>query len=317
MAEFGIFLSSEEHGARDLVRSARQAEAAGFRSVLVSDHYHPWLNSQGHSPFVWSVLGGIASTTDLTITTGVTCPTVRIHPAVIAQAAATVAEMAPGRFRLGVGSGEALNEHILGDCWPPTDIRLEMLEEAIEVMRHLWTGGIVSHRGRHYTVADARIYEKPEQAIPVIVSGFGPKAVELASRIGDGFITVQPDAESVKRYRSHGGQGKTLGAVKVCWGTDKEKAIALAHQLWRTESLPGELAQTLPMPAHFEQASQLVTEDMTADAMACGPDPEPYIEVLQSYIDAGFDEIYINQIGDDQAGFIDFFDKHVRSAFPA
>jgi G6PDH family F420-dependent oxidoreductase len=225
-----------------------------------------------------------------------------------------MAEMAPGRFRLGVGSGEALNEHILGDRWPATDLRLEMLDEAIDVMRKLWAGDVVSHCGRFYTVEGARVYEKPAERIPLIVSGFGPKAVDLASRIGDGYITVQPDAESVERYRSHGGNGVTLGALKVCWGPQKDEALALAHDRWRTESLPGELAQTLPMPAHFDQAAQLVTERMTAEAVPCGPDPEPYIKKLQAYVDAGFDEIYINQIGDDQAGFLDFFDRQIRPA---
>jgi G6PDH family F420-dependent oxidoreductase len=312
MPEIGLFISAEEHSASFLVESARQAEEAGFRSVLVSDHYHPWLDDQGHSPFVWSVLGGIAATTDLTITTGVTCPTVRIHPAIVAQAAATMAEMAPGRFRLGVGSGEALNEHILGDYWPPTNVRLEMLEESIEVMRELWAGGFVNHRGRHYTVDNARVYEVPAARIPVIISGFGPKAVDLAARIGDGFITVQPDADSVSQYRTGGGAGPTLGALKMCWGEDRQAAVKLAHHLWRNEGLPGELAQTLPMPAHFDQASSLVSEGMIGSSLPCGPDPEPYVEAIKGYIDAGFDEIFVNQIGDDLAGFLGFFAKEVE-----
>jgi G6PDH family F420-dependent oxidoreductase len=312
MPEIGLFVSSEEHPASVLVQSARQAEEAGFGLLLVSDHYHPWLEDQGHSPFVWSVLGAVAATTDLTMTTGVTCPTVRIHPAVIAQAAATVAEMAPGRFRFGIGSGEALNEHILGDHWPPTDVRLEMLEEAMAVMRLLWDGGFVTHHGRHYTVENARVYEKPASPIPLIVSAFGPKAVDVATRLADGFITVEPDADSVARYKSSGGNGLTMGALKMCWGEDEATAVKLAHTRWRNDALPGELAQTLPMPAHFDQASSLVTEQMIADSIPCGPDPERYVQALEGYIDAGFDEIYVNQIGDDLPGFLTFFTKEVR-----
>jgi G6PDH family F420-dependent oxidoreductase len=312
MPDIGLFISSEEHPASFLLSSARQGEEAGFRSLLVSDHFHPWLDDQGHSPFVWSVLGAVAATTTMTITTGVTCPTIRMHPAINAHAAATMAELAPGRFRFGVGSGEALNEHILGDVWPSTNVRLEMLEESIEVMRKLWAGGVVSHRGRHYTVDDARIYEVPASPIPVIISGFGPKAVGVAARIGDGFITVQPDADGVKQFRSEGGTGPTLGALKVCWGADESEAVALAHHLWRNDGLPGELAQTLPMPAHFDQASSLVTPEMIGTSIPCGPDPERYVEAITRYVDAGFDEIFVNQIGPDLPGFLDFYAREIR-----
>src|SRR4051794_28204879 len=174
----GYFLSSEEHGPLDLVRLARQAEEAGFSRVWISDHFHPWVDEQGHSPFVWSMIGAIAETTELAITTGVTCPTTRIHPAIVAQAAATSAVMTEGNFSLGVGAGEALNEHILGARWPHADIRLEMLEEAVEVIRLLWEGGSKSHRGRHYEVENARIYDLPPEPPSIIVSGFGPKATK-------------------------------------------------------------------------------------------------------------------------------------------
>jgi G6PDH family F420-dependent oxidoreductase len=313
--DLGLFLSSEEHPASDLIQAAVTAELSGVDRVLVSDHFHPWLESQGHSPFAWSVLGGIAATTGLSITTGVTCPTMRIHPAIIAQAAATMAELAPGRFRLGVGSGEALKEHILGDAWPGADTRLEMLEEAVEVMRELWKGEVVHHRGKHYTVEGARIYEAPRQPIPVIVSGFGPKAIELGARIGDGFVTVQPDADGVRRYRQCGGHGPRLGAMKVCWGPQPEEALKLAHDRWRNDGLPGELAQVLPMPAHFEQASALVDEKTVAGMMAFGPEPGPYLERMEAFADAGFDELYIQQIGPDQQGFLSFFERELRPAF--
>lgn len=312
MAEIGLFLSSEEHGPRDLVEQARQGEAGGFRSVLISDHFHPWLDRQGESPFVWSVIGAIAATTGLKVTTGVTCPTVRIHPAIVAQAAATSQLLLDGRFVLGIGSGEALNEHILGHRWPPVATRLEMLEEAVEVMRALWEGSLVTHHGRYYTVENARLYSCPREAPPVVVSAFGPEALQVAARIGDGFVTTEPDAEMVSSYRQQQGSGPALGAVKVCWHPDEQQAEKLAYELWPTDALPGQLNQELALPAHFEAAASLVTEDMVTGSVPCGPDPERHVAAIMKYLDAGFDEIYVNQIGPDQEGFIDFLSREVR-----
>jgi G6PDH family F420-dependent oxidoreductase len=311
MAEIGYFISSEEHGPSRMVGFARMAEEAGFRSAVVSDHFHPWLERQGESPFVWSVIGAIAATTKLKVTTGVTCPTVRIHPAVLAQAAATASLMLEGRFAFGVGSGEALNEHILGDRWPPADIRLDMLEEAIEVMRQLWQGGVVSHHGPHYTVENARIYSCPDTPPPVLVSGFGPKSTALAARIGDGYVTTAPDKGAVDDYRKQGGEGPAVALAKVCWGEDESAARKLAWEVWKSTSVPGELNQELPMPAHFEQASEHVTEEMVAEKIPCGPDPERHLELLRTYLDAGFDEVYLSQIGEDQSGFLDFFFREI------
>ncbi len=311
MSEIGYFLSSEEHTPSALVDQARQAEEAGFRSVWISDHYHPWTDKQGQASFVWSVIGAIAATTGLRLTTGVTCPTVRIHPAVMAQAAATAAMMMPGRFQFGVGSGENLNEHILGDHWPPTDGRLEMLEEAVEVMRSLWEGHSVTHRGRHYHVENARIYSRPDAPVPVYVSGFGPKATRLAARIGDGYCSTAPDAGMVSLYRETGGRGPAQGGMKVCWAADEASAKKTAHTLWAHLAVPGELTQELPAPAHFEQVSALVTEDQVAEKIVCGPDPERHVEMIRAYLDAGFDEVYVNQVGGDQAGFFEFYRREL------
>jgi len=312
VARVGCFLSSEEHGPRFLVRTARQAEEAGFPAVLISDHYHPWTKAQGVSPFVWAVIGAIAAQTRLEVTTGVTCPTVRIHPAVLAQAAATAQLLLEGRFSFGVGSGEALNEQILGDRWPPADVRLEMLEEAIEVMRALWQGGVVNHHGRHYTVERARIFSLPEEPPPVLVSGFGPKAVQLAARVGDGFVTTAPDPEAVRSYRSQGGKGPVVAALKACWGPDEAKARSLAHERWATSGVPGELSQELPTPEHFEQAIQTVTKDMVAAKIPCGPDPERHAASIRDYFDAGCDDVYVSQVGEDQAGYFEFFNRELR-----
>jgi G6PDH family F420-dependent oxidoreductase len=311
--KIGYFLSSEEWGPHDLVAQAIKAQAAGFDGLWISDHYHPWNDEQGHSPFVWSTIGAIAQAAPgMKVTTAVTCPTIRIHPAVIAQAAATSAVLLGGNFGLGVGSGEALNEHILGDAWPEADERLEMLEEAVEVIRMLWQGGAQDHRGRHYRVAHARIYDLPEEPPPIIVSGFGPKAIELAGRIGDGFCTVGPDADAVKRFRKSGGAGKVVqGGLKVCWDNDERRARQTVHRLWPNEGLPGELAQILPTPAHFEQASQLVTEEMVAQDTPCGPDVDRHVEAIKAYEQAGFDEFYVNQIGAGQDAFFEAYSDEV------
>jgi G6PDH family F420-dependent oxidoreductase len=309
----GYFLSSEEWGPRELVGIAVKAQAAGFDRLWISDHYHPWNDEQGHSPFVWSAIGAIAAATDgMTLTTAVTCPTVRIHPAVIAQAAATSSILLEGRFRLGLGSGEALNEHILGDHWPEADERLEMLEEAVEVIRKLWEGGVKSHRGRHYRVEHCRVYDLPDEPPEIAISGFGPKSIELAARIGDAYVTVGPDQESVEQFRSKARDGASVqGGLKVCWGEDERAAIETAHRIWPNDALPGELAQVLPTPEHFEQAAELVTEEMIAQQIPCGPDVERHVEKINAYAEAGFDELYVQQIGPDQDAFFEAYREHV------
>jgi G6PDH family F420-dependent oxidoreductase len=312
---FGYFLSSEEHAPAALLEQAVLAEQHGFEALWISDHYHPWNVAQGQSPFVWSVLGAIASRTErVRCYTAVTAPTVRIHPAVIAQAAATTQVMFDGRFGLGVGTGEALNEHILGDAWPTVDVRLEMLEEAVEVMRALWTGDVLRHRGPHYTVDTARIYTLPDKPVPVLVSGFGPKATELAAKIGDGYLTTSPEKELVDRYRKNGGRGPTQAGVKVCWAGNQASARKTVHRLWANSALPGEAAQVLPSPAHFEQLSELVTEDMATETIPCGPDVADFVEAVKKYVDAGIDEVFISQIGPDQKGFFRFWDSELKDA---
>src|SRR4051794_20345302 len=311
--KIGYFLSSEEWGPRDLVAQAVKAEEAGFEGIWISDHFHPWNDEQGHSPFVWSTIGAIAAATSgMHVTTAVTCPTVRIHPAIVAHAAATCAVLLEGRFSLGLGSGEALNEHILATRWPSADERLEMLEEAVEVIRTLWQGGVQDHRGRHYVVENARIYDLPETLPAIIVSGFGPKAIEVAGRIGDGFCTVGPDSDAVERFRSGGGGGKVVqGGLKVCWGEDEAAARKTVHRLWPNDALPGELAQILPTPAHFEQASELVSEDLVVADMPCGPDVAAHVAAIEAYAEAGFDELYVQQIGPGQDAFFDAYAEHV------
>ena len=316
MVSYGYFLSSEELRPGMMVACAQRAEELGFDSVLLSDHYHPWLEAQGQSPFVWSVLGALAASTGLQVTTGVTCPIIRIHPAILAQAAATTQDMTNGRFRLGVGSGENLNEHILGDRWPPAAVRLEMLEESVAVMRRLWAGGYVSHRGRYYTVDNARIFTLPAAPPPVLVSGFGPEATTLAARIGDGYVNTSPSSELLAQYSADGGRGPRIAAVKVCYGRDEVAARKLAHDRWKSSGLPGQLNQELALPAHFEAGSQLVTESAVAEKIPCGPDPELHLATIQSYVEAGYDEIFIAQVGDEQGEFLEFFAKELSPRLP-
>jgi G6PDH family F420-dependent oxidoreductase len=314
--KIGYFLSCEEHAPAELISQARRAEAAGFHGLWISDHFHPWTDEQGNSPFVWSVIGGLAGATSLPVTTGVTCPTIRIHPAIIAQAAATSKVMLQGRFSLGVGSGENLNEHVLGDRWPRAGVRLEMLEEAIQVMRLLWEGGTKSYRGKYYQVENARIYTLPDEPPEVLISGFGPRATRLAGRIGDGYCHTAPDAEMLSLFRESGGGDKPAHAgTKVCWGEDEAAARETAHRLWPNEQLPGELAQELPTPRHFEQASSLVTEEMVGEALPCGPDPEKHLQSIRQYVDAGFDEVYVQQIGHEQEGFFRFYEREILPEF--
>jgi G6PDH family F420-dependent oxidoreductase len=307
----GFFLATEEFTPRELLAQARAAEEAGFHGLWISDHFHPWNDEQGQSPFVWTVLGALSQVTSRgPVTTAVTCPTVRIHPVVIAQAAATTAAMFGDRFRFGVGSGEALNEHVLGDPWPEADVRLEMLEEAVELIRDLWRGGVVNHRGRHYRAQHARLYTLPASPPPIPVSGFGPKSVDLAARIGDGYVITMPDADLIGRFRSNGGGDKVVQAgIKVCWGPDEAGARRTVRRLWPNEALPGELAQVLPTPEHFEQATELVTEDMLAEAVPCGPDLDRHLAAMQEFADVGVDELYIHQIGGPGD---DFFSKYAR-----
>jgi G6PDH family F420-dependent oxidoreductase len=306
-------MSTEEHKPLDLIEHAISAEEVGFTYTLISDHFHPWTDRQGESPFVWAVIGGIASRTDsIRIGTGVTCPTIRLHPAIVAQAAATAATMLPGRFFLGVGTGENLNEHVLGDRWPATEIRREMLEEAIDVMRTLWSGELTSHRGRHYTVENARIYTLPDDAIEVMVAASGPEAAELAGRVGDGFIGVAPDAELIDAFDSAGGDGKPrFGQVTVCWAETEDEARRTAFEWWPNAALKGTLSQELPLPSHFEAAAEMVTEDDVAEVVACGPDPARHLEMIEKYAEAGYDHVYVHQVGPDQLGFLDFCRREI------
>jgi G6PDH family F420-dependent oxidoreductase len=319
MIEIGYKLSSEEFPPRDLVRQAARAEEVGFAFAAISDHFHPWVDRQGQSPFAWGVLGAVAEATErLVVGTAVTCPTIRLHPAIVAHAAATAAAMLAGRFFLGLGTGENLNEHVLGDKWPPVRVRQEMLEEAVGVIRLLWRGGLQSHRGPHYTVENARLYTLPAAPPPIVVAASGPESAELAGRIGDGFMTTEPDPELLRRFRGQGGDGRpSYVELTVCWAEREEEARRTAHEVWPVAGLGGPLMAELAHPAHFEAATATVDEARVAESVVCGPDPARHVAAIRKAEQAGYDHVFVHQIGPDQEGFFRFYEREVLPAFRA
>jgi len=313
MTEIGYKLCSEEQGPAELVRLAARAEEVGFEFGLISDHFHPWIDAQGESPFVWGVIGAIGQATErFRVGTGVTCPTMRTHPAIIAHAASTAAALMPGRFFLGLGSGENLNEHIFGDRWPPVAVRQEMLEEAVEVVRLLWQGGLQTHYGEHYVVENARLYSLPDQLPPIYIAASGENAAELAGRVGDGLVVTSPEKETIARFRRAGGRGKPIyGEVTVCWAKTEREAVRTAHRHWPTAAMTGQLSQELALPSHFEGAAKMVTEEMVAEAVTCGPDAERHVAAIREYIDAGITHVSVHQVGPDQDGLLRFYEREV------
>ncbi len=312
--KYGLTLSSEEHPPTRLVELAVAAEEAGFDFVSISDHFHPWLTTQGHSAFVWSVLGAIAqATSTIEVGVGVSCPIVRVHPVVHAQAVATTAILLEGRMTWGVGSGEALNEHVTGSPWPTADVRLEMLEEAVHVIRRLWSEESVTHRGRHFVVEDARIFDGPETPPPIVVSAFGPEAAGVAARIGDGLWTTGIP-EIADEYHAAGGEGSVWTQLSLCWDESRETAVDRAHRIWANTALPGQLAQDLRTVTDFEDAVTLVTPSMIEDQLPCGPDTEPIISGIKEAVAGGADYIYLHQIGNPLQGFLDVWRNEIEPA---
>ena len=315
MTSFGYTLSSEEHGPQALVNQAREAEEAGFDFLSISDHFHPWVNEQGHSPFVWSVLGAIAASTErIQVGVGVSCPTIRIHPAISAHAAATTSLLFGDRFFWGVGTGENLNEHVLGHRWPPYEVREKMLREAVQIIREMWTGDVVDFKGDFYTVENARLYDPPQADLPLIVSGFNPNAVEMAAEIGDGLWSHGTDRSLIDHYIECGGSGPKYAQMSVCWATDEKSARETVHRVWPNSGLPGTLNQDMLTVSHFESACELVDEDTAVGSTPCGPDVAAFVESVRKYVEAGFDHLYFHQIGPDQEGFVAFWRNELQPA---
>jgi G6PDH family F420-dependent oxidoreductase len=316
MTTFGYTLMTEEHDPRTLVANARRAEEHGFDFVVSSDHYHPWVPEQQHSCYAWSLLGAVAAVTErVGLMTMVTCPIVRYHPVVVAQKAATMGLLSDGRFTLGLGAGERLNEHVVGKGWPSASERHEMLTEAIDVIRLLWEGGYADHRGRYFTVEDARVFDLPDTPVPIAVAASGSESVQLAARLGDGLIATEPNAELVDQFRgAHPGGGSTWNQIPMCWGDDADKALEQAHHTFRWSALGWKVQAELPNPVNFDAASGQVRPEDLRESIPTGPDVQPYLDAVDKVASAGYDNIALLQIGDDQDGFFRFWQDELGPA---
>lgn len=313
MINLGYALSTEEHSPQKIIDNAVLAEETGFSYALISDHFHPWTTQQGESAFVWAVIGGISQRTKkLRLGTGVTCPILRIHPAIIAQAAATAASLMENRFFLGLGTGENLNEHVIGEGWPPIQERQCMLSEAVEIIKTLWEGGNKSYYGKYYKVEDATIFSLPKTLPEIMIAASGQKSARLAGNISDGLISTSANDKVVSAFAKSGGADKPkFGQMTVCVAETEEKGIETALKWWPNSTLSGQLSQELRIPAYFEQASKLVTKDQVAKQYVCGKNPEKHLAEIQKYADAGFDHIYVHQIGPHQKLFFEFYKKEI------
>ncbi|OZM71783.1 LLM class F420-dependent oxidoreductase [Amycolatopsis antarctica] len=316
--QIGYKLFAEGLSPAELVGQAVRAEQAGFDFVEISDHFHPWLDGHGHSGFVWTILGAIAARTEhIALATGVTCPFLRYHPTVIAQAAATTALLCEGRFTLGVGSGERLNEHVVGRGWPPVDVRHEMLRESLEIIRLLWTGGYHTYRGRHLTAEDARVFDLPDSPPPIAVAAGGPSAAALAAECGDGIFATEPRADLLRAYHEAGGSGPAYAEVPLAWAPDEETAARSAHRLFRFGVMGWKVQAELPNPVNFEAATAYTTPDDMRAAFGCGPDVEAHLRVARQFTDAGFDRLALINAGPDPEGFFDFFHRELADPLRA
>ncbi|GAB3654163.1 TIGR03557 family F420-dependent LLM class oxidoreductase [Actinocorallia lasiicapitis] len=307
--QVGYKLMAEAFGPAELVRQAVHAERAGFDFVEISDHFHPWLESQGHAPFAWTVLGAIAERTErIGLATGVTCPTVRYHPAIIAQAAATLAVLSGERFTLGLGSGERLNEHVVGGGFGESvKVRQRMLHEAIEIIQLLFTGGYRSYEGEYFELARARIFDLPDVPVPLAVAAGGPGSARLAAETGSALFTTVPDADLVSAYRDAGGTGPRYAEMSLAYGPDVDSAVKAAMDTTRWAVLGWSVMPELPLPSSFAAASATVREDDLKAAFPCGPEPEPIVKAFREYADAGMDRIALMNCGPDPAAFLDFY----------
>jgi G6PDH family F420-dependent oxidoreductase len=315
MVAIGYTLMTEQRSPADLVADAVLAENAGFDFSTISDHFHPWVEAQGHSGYVWSMLGAVSQVTKrLPLLPYVTTPIIRYHPVIVAQKAATMGILAPGRFRLGLGTGESLNEHVVGMGFPSHDVRQDMLDEAVTIIRKLWEGDYTTFHGEHYDVERAKIFDLPDQLPPIGIAAGGPQAAELAAQSGEFLITTTPDPEIISTYKKAGGAGKAIvGQMSVCWGTDEKAARKLAREMngW---TIAGWKVQTeLVEPRSFQEIAEVATEEMVAKTVPCGPDLDKIVESVKKYADAGFTEVAITQIGPDQAGFCQIFEKELAA----
>lgn len=307
-ARFGYTLMTEQSGARELVDYAVRAEAAGFDFEVSSDHFSPWLTSQGHAPYAWTLLGAVAqATSKVELMTYVTCPTMRYHPAVVAQSSATLQILAEGRFTLGLGSGENLNEHVIGQGWPSVQVRQDMLEEAIHIIRELHTGELVTWGGEHFRVDSARIWDVPDEIVPLALAVSGDSSIERFGPLADHLIAVEPDADLIEGWDAvHGPGSRKIGQIPISWDPDEATAIERAHDQFRWFGGGWAVNADLPTPAGFEGASKFVRPDDVAEVIPCGPDLDRIADAVKKYVDAGFTDVAVVQVGDEGQGrFLD------------
>ncbi len=312
--EVGYWLSSEEHGPIGLVDNARAAEAHGFEHAMISDHLSPWVPAQGHGSFVWGVLGAIANATDrLHVATGVSAPIKRLHPVVVAHAAATAAVLLEGRFALGLGSGERLNEHVVGGDWPRPGVRRRMLGEAVDIIKQLLTGEDVNVEGDFFTVDHAQLWSLPTAPPEIWLAASGARTAKLAGERADGILGLAPQPQLVAAFETAGGRGKPCVAqLHVCWATSEDEARGTARRWWPNGAMPSSLLAELSRPKQFEDVAELLSEDDVAATMVCGPDAEAMAREVQRFAAAGFTRVYVHQVGPDQAGFLSFWSESVR-----
>ena len=313
--KIGYKIATEAFSPSEVVEQAVAAERAGFDFVELSDHYHPWLEAQGHSGFTWSMLGAMAARTErIGLVTGVTCPFFRYHPAVIAQAAATVALLSDGRFTLGIGSGERLNEHVIGVPFPAVRVRHEMLREALEIIRLLWQGGYQSYDGKHLTLEDARVFDLPETLPLIPVAAGGPQAARLAAELGDGLFVTEPRADLVEAFSGAGGSGPLYCEAPLAWAPDEDTAAQALLETSRWALTGWKVMSELPNPVNFDAASATVRKEDVVEHFACGPELSRHVQVVQSFVDAGFDHVVLMNAGPDPEGFLDFFTRELADA---
>jgi G6PDH family F420-dependent oxidoreductase len=314
MTNFGYTLMTEQNGPRHLVRFATGAEEAGFDFEVMSDHFSPWLSEQGHAPYAWSVLGAVAhATSRIDLMTYVTCPTMRYHPAVVAQKAATVQLLAEGRFTLGLGSGESLNEHVVGDGWPGVETRQEMLAEAVEIIRALHTGDLITYRGDHFDVDSARIWDLPDIPVELAVAVAGDRAIEHFAPLADHLVAVEPDAGLIESWNAVDGArrigpsgAKAIGQIPICWDPDEKTAVTRAREQFRWFAGGWKVNADLPTPAGFAAASQYVRPEDVAESIPCGPDLDRIVDAVKAFWEAGFTDVALVQVGgDSQDAFLE------------
>jgi G6PDH family F420-dependent oxidoreductase len=315
MLKLGYKLMSEEHGPADLVRNAQRAEQAGFDFAAISDHFFPWLEEQGHASLAWSVLGALANATRrIGLMTAVTCPTMRYHPAIIAQGAATVALLSNNRFTLGLGAGERLNEHVIGAGWPGRGERLERLSEAVEIIQGLLAGTLTNYRGHHLQLDHARLFDRPDRKPAVAIAAGGIEAARLAGRKGDALIVTEPRPELIEAYAGVGGSGPRYAEVALCYAERAEDARKTAHRYFRWSVAGWPVMAELPDTEGFAAASKHVSPETVAQAVSCGPSPEHHLEAIDRYARAGYDHIILVQVGPQQNEFIEFYQRRLAPA---